>query len=205
MAPSRLWFALGQIGATVTKGALDPRNLLLDVQDLPGTEWRQLDQRLWRAGRANDMDWARSARASNSVTGWWSFEQRRAQRWIWTQATPLPNPGDAYRALADAPRRLLANLRSDVTVVEECEPEPPANGGASHVRAKEQRTAGPRGHGQALYLAWTVDNVFSAAAWSADEDSWTWRLVAELATVQANRIAIALRGGMDSYPNGKID
>lgn len=174
-------------------GSLDPRNLLLTVKDLPGAQWRQMDERLWRTGVGTDADWARLARESKSRTGWRSFEQGCAHRWMWTQATILPTAEAAQSAFADAPNRMMANLRSAVAVEESHQKQPPTIVGASTVWAREDRTSGDMGDGQALYLVWAVDNVLSAAAWSGFADSWTWSSVAELAAVQTNRIAAALR------------
>jgi hypothetical protein len=151
-----------------------------------------VDQRLWRAGKSGGTEWERIARESKSVTGWRSFEQRDAQRWIWAQATSLPGHEIAASALSDAPNRMLANLRAEVTVVTSVESKPPEIPGSTAVWAMEQETAGPRGASQAFYLAWTVDNVFSAAACSAMRDGWTWTDIVQLASVQAKRIVSAL-------------
>ena len=89
MRASRFRFVLDQIGARVPAGSLDPRDFLLTTADLPGAGWRQLDRRLWRAGKSGGTEWERIARESKSVTGWRSFEQRDAQRWIWAQAREI--------------------------------------------------------------------------------------------------------------------
>jgi hypothetical protein len=183
---------LNQIGARVPAGSLDPRDLLLTTADLPGAGWRQLDQRLWRTGKSGGTEWERIARESKSVAGWRSFEQREAQRWIWAQATSLPSPEVAAAAFSDAPNRMLANLGAEVAVVRSVESAPPEIPGSTAVWAMEHETAGPRGASQAFYLAWTVENVLSAAAWSALRDGWTWTGIAQLASVQAKRIVSAL-------------
>lgn len=183
---------LAQIGARVPKGSLDPRELLLSMGDIPGERWRQIDQRLWRAGEGVDADWARLARRSKSLTGWRSFEQRGNRRWIWTQASIPPTREAAQSAIADTPKRMLTNLRSEVAVRQGVEMDPPPILGAGEVWAREDRTSGPHGAGLAKYLVWTVRNVISAAAWSGFGDAWTWDSVADLAAVQTSRITDAL-------------
>jgi hypothetical protein len=83
----------------------------------------------------------------------------------------------------------MRNLRADVRVISVVEPEPPTIPDVQHAWAREEATAGARGEGIALYVAWVYGHVLSALVCSGSRNSWQWSGVASLAAAQTDRIS----------------
>jgi hypothetical protein len=163
--------------------------MLLTPADLPREGWRTLDERVWRTSGGEPAVGDDRSRAARTITVWRSFEQTTQQRWLWTQATPFASNDEAVRRLATVPERGMRNLRADVRLTATVEPEPPRIPNVQHSWAREDATAGPRGEGIALCVAWVYGNVLSALACSGSRNSCQWMDVASLATVQTERIS----------------
>jgi hypothetical protein len=163
--------------------------LVLSPFDLPGGDWRVLDKRAWRTGRAGiDEGWPRRAREARLITAWRSYEQGHGQRWLWAQATPLVSKADAVKALKVVPDQFLRNLRADVTVTDGNDRDPPRLTGVTHAWAHEDSTVGARGDGVALYVAFVVDSTLAAIAASGLVGSWSWDELLVVAAQQADRL-----------------
>ncbi len=182
----RLRWVAAQIGAK-DRGSTTP--MLLTPADLPGESWRVLDERVWRTSGGEPVVGDERPRAAPTITVWRSFEQPPQQRWLWTQATPFASNDEAVRRLATVPERGIRNLRADVRLTATEEPEPPRIPNVQDSWAREDATAGPRGEGIALCVAWVYRNVLSALACSGSRDSWQWTDAASLATSQTERIS----------------
>jgi hypothetical protein len=186
--PRRARWVLAQLGRK--PGAEDVLAMLLTARDLPGGGWKQADQRTWRSGEADpDSAWARRARDIRSVTAWRSFENAGTSRWLWCQVTPLASASDAEAALDDLPRRLLKNLRAEVSVVGSRDVDPPALEHSGRVWAHEQETEGPTGRGVTLLVAAAVGRMVTAVAGSSLGAGWTWDSFGIVASLQAERVA----------------
>lgn len=148
-----------------------------------------MDERAWRTGKSGaDGAWASRAKEAGLITAWRSFEQQKASRWLWVQATPLVSEEDAVDSLRSVPQRMLRNVRADVTLVSSAEVEAVAVANASSGWACEQQTSSRRGAGLALYSAFVTGSTVVALAASGLAGSWTWTEVTALAQKQADRL-----------------
>jgi hypothetical protein len=182
----RLRWAAAQFGAQDRRGTTA---MLLTPADLPGEGWRILDERVWRTSGGEPVVGDNRQGAARTITAWRSFEQTPQQRWLWTQATPFTSNDEAALRLTAVPDRLMRNLRADVRVTAAGEPGPLTIPSVQHAWAREEVTAGPRGEGIALYVAWVYGDVVSALACSGSRDSWQWTDAVSLATAQTERIS----------------
>jgi len=187
--PLRMRFVAAQLGSR--KGRRRSLSMLAEADDLPGSGWRVRDERTWRTGVGGDEAWARRAREMKSVTAWRSFEN--AHRWIWVQAIPLASPADAHDAMGALPERLLANLRSRVTVTSSREVTAPSIVGATGTWAREGDTTGDMGLGRSLIVAWIATTTVCVLDCSGRQDQWEWPEVVTVATRQTQRV----NGGSD--------
>lgn len=182
----RLRWAASQVP---NRRARDESALVLGESELPGADWRVIDERSWRTGQSGDEGWAVRARESGLLTVWRSFEQADGDRWLWIQVTQLVSEVDAAEALTVVPDRLLSNARADVEVIAEASVEPPSIVGVSRSWAHESRTASRRGQGVALMLAYVLGPRLVTLAASGLTDSWSWAEVATIAEKQGQRLA----------------
>lgn len=182
----RIRFVLRQLGPKA--GAKDRLRDLLSADDLPGRGWHRLDERTRRTGlTGTDSGWASRARQTRSVTSWRSFEQKNHQRWMWAQIVPLVSEADVVDAIDGIGAPGLRNLRAEVTVAageDLLAPRLPVKGPA---RAHRQRTTGPIGDGETLYLSFGVGPRLVILACSGFQGGWTWDMAANLARLQIER------------------
>jgi hypothetical protein len=182
----RLKWAASQVSA---KRARTQLACVLTPDSLPGAGWRMLEQRAWRTGEGGaDEPWARRARDAQLLTGWRSFEQPAASRWLWVQVTPLVSTADALAALRVVPDRFLANTRAEVTVTSARDVTLVTFDRQSGGWAYEQTTRGPRGDGVALYLATAVGSTLAVFAASGHASAWTWPQLVDVARLQIERL-----------------
>jgi len=187
MVLRRLRWAASQIGARGSGRLLDPGEVLVRLSDLPG-EWRQIDERRWRTGRAGGVEpWVARARELGGVTAWRSFARDSGELWLWAQATPLAGEADALSALDGIWKRAFRNLGAAVEVVGS------RDGPALHVpdgRAVtlEQQTRGRAGEGVTRYVAWSCRTTVSVISGSALGAAWDWPDLESLASTQSGRI-----------------
>jgi hypothetical protein len=184
----RLRFAAAQLGPKPGRRAALAQ--LIDTADLPGPGWERMDERTWRAGKADrDAIWARHARQAGSIACWRSFTQRR-RRWLWAQAIVLPSAEDARAAFDTIPEAGLSNLRARVTVVAEHDVPAPVIAGASIAVARQQLTDGPGGAGRVLLLSLLRDRALALITGSGPDGGWDWSELAAIAGTQAKRFRL---------------
>jgi hypothetical protein len=187
MLGRRLRFGMAQLGRKPARSSV--LDALVEIADLPGTGWRQLDERTWRAGETvRGAAWAGNARAAGSIVGWRSFQQAQPRRWLWTETVVLPTAEDARAALDSAGRLGLRNLRTRVRVVADRDVAAPTVPGASTVRAREQLTEGPSGAGRVLTVSLLRERALAVIAASGPDGAWGWAEVAAIAQSQAQRL-----------------
>jgi hypothetical protein len=177
------WLALAQLRATArrTDSALTP--LLIESTDIPGTSWRQIDQRHWRSRRLPHGAGARGAR----VTVWRSFAQDD-ERWLWVQLVPFGDPAACRAALETCWEYLVTN-RSARGLAAQRHALPAPDG---HTRCLEEVTyrTGVRA-GENLYVATTRDNILVIVSASSTGDAWTLPDVLTVTDVQRARLITA--------------
>jgi hypothetical protein len=184
-------FAITQIGSKPNAEAT--LALLLTADDIPGNNWKMLDERSWRAGTIGPITaWGKRTRAAKNIVGWRSFEQQNSERWIWIQVVPYVSAEDARSALAgfhlvDG----LPNSRAEVRVVSELALEGVLVEGVDAVRVHIQITSGPRGESEARYLYFAVDTFVAIWAFSSFGIAWDESEMFSLVTLQASRLKTA--------------
>lgn len=187
VATSRIGWVLSQVGRK--PGSVEARGRLLAPADLPGPDWKILDERTWRTGSDATAEWQLRAKASGSVTAWRSFEQGGHDRWVWIQTTPAANGDDALAALSDIPARMLANMRATAKLLDERQVQPPAPLTAATGWAVEQRTQGAKGESTSLILASVCGRTVIVVAASGPSEAWTWDQVGDIAQQVSTRVS----------------
>ena len=177
----RLRFMIAQLGPK--PGGRDLLTRLLSAGDLPGGNWRRVDQRTWRTG-ASATPWADRARESGSVTAMRSFRNLAQRRGVLLEVIPLASAADARTALGDVGSLQLSNLWTRTAGGSDVDMEPFAGASASWAHEYHYTVNGV--HGTTLMLAGAVEEFVVAVA--ASGQSWDWPSVSSLATLQARRL-----------------
>jgi hypothetical protein len=177
-------------GMGAKAGKAESLSLLVEVSDLPGSGWRQIDERTWRTGSGgSDEGWAARAQEMNSITAWRSFESKSDQRWIWAQVAPMASSEDAVAAVAAAPSKGLANLRRRGEVVESGEVESPVVPGAAAVCAHGSTVEFGDALMRSSIVAASIGAVVFVVAFTAGVDDPSWGDLDRVLAAQAARVA----------------
>jgi hypothetical protein len=184
----RAKFAIAQLGKKPNAKA--SLALLLTVADLPGENWKVMDERSWRAGTVGpDTPWGQRTRAARNIVGWRSFEQQSAEKWMWIQVVPYVSDEDARSALAGATLGDgIPNSRAEVQLVNQVTIEDVEIDGVNAARVLVQSTSGPRGDSEARTIYSAVNSFVAVEAFSSFSGSWGEGEMSSIVTLQANRI-----------------
>jgi len=191
--PSRLRFVAAQIGPK--PGKKRSLTMLLDLSELPGDDWKMLDQRTWRTGIATPIpDWTKRANEAGSVTAWRSFGQKTGpSQTIWTQVTPFVSADDAQSALTDTPKNMMRNLWAEVSPTSERVIEDYSIPDVTSQWFYEQEALSSEGASTSRFVAATVAEWLFVVACAGLDGTWIWADVITLASTQARKIRKVLR------------
>jgi hypothetical protein len=186
--PRRAQFAIAQLGSK--RGADQSLARLLSADEIPGENWKKMDERSWRAGSIGPVTpWGQRSRAAKNVVGWRSFEKENGEKWIWIQVVPYVSNEDARSALGGATLGDgIANLRAEVRLVAQKFIEDAECEGLDAVRVLIQDTSGPRGENTARMIYGVVGSFLIVMAITSYSDSWTDSEVSSTVNLQARRI-----------------
>jgi hypothetical protein len=164
-------------------------SMLIESIELPGDGWREVAERCWQTGSAeNAGDAGRRAGENGSVTAWRSFERRVEDEWMWSQVAPFLNSLDAASALPQLQRALVSNPWAEVSVIEEHQVEEQTIDMIPNAWFYEQLTSGKLGLSEARYVAANVDHVVFVVACASSRGGLPWNDVNDAASAQASRI-----------------
>jgi hypothetical protein len=171
------------------------RAIVLDVGELPGSGWKLLARRKWRAGAAGrpQNDVTSRARKIGTFSAWSSFEQSPNQRWVWIEVIPVQDSSDAIRLVPNLRSILVISSKSPARLIAENEEKPSDLIFDSETWTYEQLTEGPKGKGSLRLIGSHVDNVVYMVACSGFEPTWTWPEVAQIAALEAAKIRAELK------------
>jgi hypothetical protein len=181
-------FALAQIGQKSNAEAT--LALLLTAVDIPGGNWKMMDERSWRAGTVGPHSaWSKRTRAAKNIVGWRSFEQQSAEKWMWVQVVPYVSVEDASSALAHAELGDgIPNSGAEVHLVKQTTIEEFELEGVDAARVLIQSTSGPRGDSEARIIYSAVNSFVAVEAYSGLAGAWNEIDMSLIATLQASRL-----------------
>jgi hypothetical protein len=164
--------------------------MLLETSDLPGDDWRQIAERIWRTGMfGKPSETWRRARSLGTFTATRSFEQSNVPRWLLIKVAPVASSDDARDVVPELLSLSMPNPYAEVAVTSERPVLDVPVDGLSDPWGYEKLTAGmPDGPTASRYLAGHVDEVAILIECSGGRDVWSWEEIAFVATEQASRI-----------------
>jgi hypothetical protein len=186
--PKRLRLAVAQLGAK--PGAAAALQRLFTVEDLPGSGWRQVEERTWRTG-PRSTEWGARASAAGSISSWRRFSSRDPDRTlsIVCQVSPLVSTEEAAAAVAESPKLLLLFRHSGVNpkVLSEREEDVPTAAGIDRQRAFVFETDSAKGLGASRFLIGSSGPSVCLVNCAGRPDVWTWEEIATLLTRLASK------------------
>jgi hypothetical protein len=189
---TRFVYGLAQFGST--KQRTYTRSMLVELSDLPGSDWRVTGNRAWRTGLFGKPSeiWQR-ARVAGKFTATRTFHQPTIPRWLMVKVTPVASIEDAEEVVPVLMSLSMPNFAAKITVTgEESVPNVSVEG-LTNPWVYEQLTDGmAEGPTASRYVAGHIDQVAFLIECSGFREGWPWDDVIAVAGKQVARIQTRL-------------
>ncbi len=187
--------------AATERGAVAERSfaMLLSPADLPGGEWRIVEERSWPTGPPGAQPSAvaepKAGDGDRPTTAWRKMARSTGDLRAWAEVVPYGSVDDAETSLRGIDRYFVgANAEVGEILVFEQVVTDRVVPGMKDTWIFEKSTTGPGGDNLARYVAGIVGSLVSIVCVTRSDEMWPWPEVIDLATAQAERARRALGG-----------